>query len=361
MAIVKNFKLICFLFTLLILASSCGKSEDENAEKNVQQKLPSEPTEVKVMTLQATDFTQELVSNGKISSGKVAELRFQTSELIDKIYVKNGDQVSKGQLIARLQLFKFNNKLKQAKNDLEQSKLKLQELIIGQGYKISDTASIPDKMLELMKVKSGYNNAKNNYELAQFNSNQAVLRAPFSGKIANLTSKVHTLPDNSKPFCNLVDLRAMEVSFSVLENELALIKKGDIINVTPYSMPDVTIKGNITEINPWVDENGMVQLKAKLNYHKNMIEGMNVKVSVFHSLGKQWVVPKTAVVLRTGKQVVFVLKNDLAFWNYVQTGKENATEYTITSETLKNGDIIITEGNINLAHESPVKVIKNDK
>ena len=32
----------------------------------------------------------------------------------------------------------------------------------------------------------------------------------------------------------------------------------------------------------------------------------------------------------------------------MQTGLENASEYIITSETLKEGDLIITDGNINL-------------
>ena len=66
------------------------------------------------------------------------------------------------------------------------------------------------------------------------------------------------------------------------------------------------------------------------------------------------------MVLRTGKQVVFTVVDGKAVWNYVQTGLENATEYTITSETLKEGDQIIVSGNINLAHESPVKLITNE-
>ena len=88
---------------------------------------------------------------------------------------------------------------------------------------------------------------------------------------------------------------------------------------------------------------------------------MNVRVSAFRSVGKQWVVPKTAVVLRTGKQVVFTVVDGKAVWNYVQTGLENATEYTVTGETLKEGDPVIVTGNINLAHESPVKVIQDEK
>ena len=126
-------------------------------------------------------------------------------------------------------------------------------------------------------------------------------------------------------------------------------------------MPDIEIKGRVSEINPWVNENGMVQIKATVSYHPQLVEGMNVRVSAFRSVGKQWVVPKTAVVLRTGKQVVFTVVDGKAVWNYVQTGLENATEYTVTGETLKEGDPVIVTGNINLAHESPVKVIQDEK
>ena len=44
----------------------------------------------------------------------------------------------------------------------------------------------------------------------------------------------------------------------------------------------------------------------------------------------------------------------------METGLENATEYTITGETLQEGDVVITNGNINLAHEAPVVVMENN-
>ena len=39
--------------------------------------------------------------------------------------------------------------------------------------------------------------------------------------------------------------------------------------------------------------------------------------------------------------------------------KENASEYIVSGETLLPGDTVITTGNINLAHEAPVKIIGN--
>ena len=104
----------------------------------------------------------------------------------------------------------------------------------------------------------------------------------------------------------------------------------------------------------------MVHVKARIEgTPKELFDGMNVKVSVFRSVENAMVIPKTAVVLRSGKQVVFSLKNGEAYWNYVHTMLENLEYCTLAEDgdnTLQEGDTIIVTGNLNLAHETPVKV-----
>lgn len=56
----------------------------------------------------------------------------------------------------------------------------------------------------------------------------------------------------------------------------------------------------------------MVKVKAVVNGKGRLFSGMNVRVNVHRSLGKQFVIPKSAVVLRSGKQVVFTLKKGVA-------------------------------------------------
>lgn len=345
---------------MIAFLTACTPGKKDQPEETVQQLLPDRTAEVTVMTLIAVDFEHELVSNGKISAQNVAELKFLTSEVISEIFVKNGSRVEKGQRIAMLDTYSLSNTVKQAKDALDRSRLEYQDVLIGQGYMLDNPDAVPPEVNELAMVKSGYSTAQTNYNMAVYNLERATLTAPISGVIANLFSKPNTLSSPSNIFCNIIDTRSLEVTFTVLENELGLIRAGDKIKVFPFSISDMVMEGRVSEINPWVDKNGMVQVKASVAYNERMVEGMNVRVSIFRSLGKQWVVPKSAVVLRTGKQVVFALENGKAIWHYVNTGLENATSYTITGETLKEGDIIITSGNINLAHESPVNVIERD-
>lgn len=286
------------------------------------------------------------------------DLRFESAEPIARIYVKNGDRVNKGQKIAELATFRLTNKTAQAKDALEKARLELKDVLIGQGYMLEDSAKVPPATLNLARVKSGYDLALAQYQLAQYEEQNATLIAPFDGIIANLFAKQENVASTTDAFCTVIDPHSLEASFTVLESELPLIQNGDKVEVTPFATTSLKTEGRISEINPLVDENGMVQVKAAVNDKGKLFEGMNVRVSVQRSLGKQLVVPKTAVVLRSGKQVVFTLVDGHAYWNYVRTGLENADSYTLL-EGLKEGDVVITSGNINLAHESPVKVIEN--
>ena len=350
----KYFWIYCLLCLFLL---SCSSKKDKTDEGNVQTVLPDEVTEVRAMRLELTDFYHELIANGVVSARNKADLRFQTSENIAEIYVKNGDRVTEGQKIAMLDQFKLQNALSQAKDNLERAKLDLQDVLIGQGYSLSDTAKVPVAVMQLAKVKSNYDNSANQYALAAYNLKNSTLYAPFDGIVANLFSKVYNLPDGSHPFCTIIDNLHPETDFKALESELPYLQVGDKVRVSPFSADNYTCDGQITEINPSIDANGMVMVKASINNPKNKLyDGMNVKIRLQRSLGRQLVIPKEALVLRTNRKVVFTLKNERAQWVYVQTGLENSNSYIVT-EGLNAGDSVIYEGNINLADQTPVRIV----
>ena len=344
-----------FYCTLCVLLLACSSKKEEQADKNAATVVEDKIAEVNVMKLEYTNFSHELIANGTVSAQNKADLRFQTTEIVSAIYVKNGDRVRKGQKIAMLDPFKLQNSLEQAKDNLARTRLELQDVLIGQGYSLSDTANIPEESLQLAKVRSNYNQSQNQYEMAEYNYKNSVLYAPFDGVVANLFAKVHNQP-NSEPFCTIIDNQQPEITFNILENELPLINTNDKVLVSPFSQTAFTVEGRISEINPMVDRNGMIKVKAIIkNKDNKFYDGMNVKVRVQRLLGKQLVIPKTALVLRTNKKVVFKLENNRAIWVYVETAQENSDSYVVTSG-LNDGDVVIYEGNLNLAHETPVKI-----
>ena len=350
-----------YVYVLLFAAGilgSCSEQKESSEKEGVETVLPSQVNEVTVLKLKKTDFNHEMVSNGKVVARQYADLSFRaTSEPLAKIYVRNGDRVRKGDKIAELDLFTLNNRLVQAKNAMDRALLDMKDVLIGQGYAPDQLDNVPADIRQLAEVKSAYGQSKASYEMAEYELQQAVITAPFDGVVANLFAKKFNRPDGSRPFCRVIASGAMEVSFSVLESELQLIHRGDKVKVSPYSA-SAACTGRVTEINPLVDENGMVKVLASVDGGTKLFDGMNVRVSVERKVKDMFVVPKTALVLRDGKKVIFTLKDGMAMWNYVETGLENLSEYTVSGDGMEEGAMVIVDGNVNLAHEAPVKVVK---
>jgi len=361
---VNDFPIIrCLLLFILFspLISCSNKDSSSPGSSSDSTLFTDDLAEVKVVHLRLTSFSKEIISNGKLSALQKADLKFRSSETVAEVLVQNGERVGKGQVIARLDQFTLSNALKQSRDVFEKAKLELQDILIGQGYSIKDSGHIPHEILKIARTKSGYDKALYDLEITEHNLKVSELRAPFNGVVANLFSKENNQSNTGDKFCTIINDSKFEAEFPVLENELASIRKGQNVRISPFAFTNATVSGTITQVNPVVDENGMMKVKAVCNNPGGKLtEGMNVKIMVEDKFAHQLVIPKQALVLRSEKQVVFTLSAGLAKWNYVKTGLENSTSFTIT-EGLNEGDTVIFEGNLNLAHDARVVVIKNEE
>lgn len=355
----KIYRLYISLKLVLLSLIACACTSQPNEERNTEMRtvIPQEEPVVTVQPLQRTTFYHELVSNGKIDSRQKSNLQFESLGEVIQILVKNGAFVRKGEAIARLDLFKLTNKRKQAEDALQKARLELQDVLIGQGFPAGDTTCVPREIMRLARIKSGYDQAQYQYELAVHEEQCATLRAPFDGVVANLFTKPYNAVDTSKPFCTLIGSQQLEAEFTVLESELPLINIGDRVQISPYADASLKCEGRVTEINPLVDDKGMVTVRAAVRPKGKLFSGMNIRVIVRREVEKSLVVPKSAIVMRSGRQVLFTLKGGKAQWNYVTTGLENLESCCLLeAEGLQEGDSVIVTGNLNLAHETIVKL-----
>lgn len=352
---------IKYLLVLLPLVFSCGnKTNTGSVSKST---MVQEKNDVRCIGLTTSTFKEELVSNGKLYALQKSDLIFGVNEQLARLNVKNGDYVKKGRLIAVLKQDELRHTIEQSKNNLKKASLELQDLLIGQGYEISDSSNIPRKILEVAKVRSGYASATMDLMKAQIRLRKSEMYAPFSGVIANISHKVYEQVGNSKPFCTLIDNSMFEVEFLVLEIELDKISKDKKVYISPFAMGNRKFSGVISEVNPFIDKHGMVNVRARIKGAQGLIDGMNVKVFVETDIPDQLIVPRSAVLLRDNQEVLFKYVNGIAWWTYVNITHENSTSYTVVANPKRNaslepGDTIIVSGNLNLAHESPVEIIQ---
>ena len=139
--------------------------------------------------------------------------------------------------------------------------------------------------MRLARLRSGLQQAELNLAATRKDLEDATLHAPVSGVIANLTATPHNMSSSTEPLCRIINDSGMEVEFSVLESELPMVRPGDKIAVTPFSTTD-SRTGHVTEINPMVDDNGMVKVRASVDGGGGLIDGMNVRISVKRAVDK---------------------------------------------------------------------------
>lgn len=352
------------LFHLFLLFLFCAEPQEKKEEEEAlakEQYLPP-PNEVGIMILEKGLFYKELVSNGRLMADRQSTLRFEVSGELKNLSVENGDWVQKGQVLASIDPFPYRQALSSAEISLKRAELEFRDMLVSRGYDSGKREGIPDNLYQMAALRSGYMEAENQLENARADVISTTLRAPFSGKIANIKFKLYEQVNQGAEFLTLIDDSVFEVEFYLIESEIGIVKEGEDVEVRPFDT-NQTYRGNITSINPVVQENGMVQVKARIKNDGNLLEGMNVKVWIQKELPGKFVVPKSAVILRQNQEVLFKYQRGKAFWTYVETTSENSSSYAIiphpgkSSASLTVGDTIVISGNLNLAHDSDLKII----
>ena len=352
-----NLKIMLYRIVVLtfILFFSCKKEKNNENDANTPTSIiESKKINVTIDTIINKTFNHQIIVNGKVLAFQKTDLRFKTSENLVSIKVVNGQKVANGQLLASLENSLLKNKILKAEIDLQKAQNKFAEEKINYGKD-----NLTKQVLKVLKIKSGVLEARNSLERTQIEYIQTLLKAPFSGVIANLEKKQRDFITSSEVFCTVINPNSLEVSFSVIENEFSLVAKNQKIEIQSFVNKDQKFKGVITEINPLIDKNGLIKIKAKITSNNiGLLDGMNVKIFINRPLKNVISIPKKALVLRSNKEVVFTVENGLAKWNYVEIIGENNSSYAI-KKGLEATDTIIVSGNLNLSHDAKVNTSFN--
>ena len=283
-------------FTILLLAAmalfSCRETaqdvQQEQAADESQASVAAEPIQQEEEIPVATDVRM----TGKVVASRYADLAFRQSLPVSRVMVHNGQKVRQGQVIAALEVFTLDNALEQqtlavqqAELQVEQALLQKQDVIISQGYDPENMAAVPQMVQSTSEVKSGYLLAQNQLaqansklESARYDRRTSVVVAPFDGVVANLEIQANQLSQPGVPICRIVSQDGMEVEFRVIETDLDSFPVGTVLHVVPLSRPHSVYEATVVEINPIVDAQGAVLLRASLQDSEGLFDGMNVDI-----------------------------------------------------------------------------------
>lgn len=351
-----------WLFTALTVmaVTGCGngkESTDDNGEMT-RQDYSVESNVVKVEKLELRTFHKQLVCNGRVEAYEKSRLSFAANGTVDRIDVREGERVQKGQILASLEKTLLKEQFESAKLAYEKARITLADRLLDYGYSLSDTASMPADVKRTIYINTGFSDSEMAFRRARRDWENSDLRAPFSGKIASITGKAH---EAAGAFCTLIADQTLDVNFSVLETEYKFVHVGQTVKVSPFIDSETILTGKITSINPMVDQNGQIQVKAKVSNNGKLLDGMNVRIMIENDVPDQMVVSKSAVLIRDNKEVLFRYVDGKSVWTYVNVLMSNTTEHVVEANTergadLNPGDLIIVSGNLNLGDDTAVEL-----
>lgn len=249
------------------------------------------PAQLEVIDVPASQ-PAVLATMGKVVAVRFADLSFETVLPIAKVNVHNGQRVRSGQVLVELEPFKLQSavqlqrhQVEQASLQVEQARLQMQDVVIAQGYDPGQAGSVPENVMHNADVKSGYalsqkmlESARTQLAAAEHALDEGVLRAPFDGVVANVSVQAHQLSQAGQIVCRVIDTSALAVEFRVMEADLARFPMGAELTVVPVAAKGTLYDAVVSVINPVVDVQGTVTIRARLSKPDGLFEGMNAEV-----------------------------------------------------------------------------------
>jgi RND family efflux transporter MFP subunit len=223
----------------------------------------------------------------------------------------------------------------------------------------ADSTAITDLARANILQQSGLPAAEVALAEAEYQLSLAQITAPFAGRVADVMVQTGSRIGPGEDICSLIDLASLEVEFALLEQELARSQVQSKVFVSPVAQPDLRLPAVLDILNPTVDAGGLLRARARLTNYDNALlyPGMNVTVTLENNSPPVVLLPKSAIVTRSGKALVFTHDSDseLAKWQYVTVGYENDELVGIT-EGVQAGQAVIVAGNLTLDHDARVRI-----
>jgi RND family efflux transporter MFP subunit len=344
-----------------------GQADDDTARDDVE--APSSEAEIDAVLAKRVDFPLRTQASGYLTPWREARLHAQAEGPVVERSVDEGDRVAEGDLIARLVNREERIALKEARAKLLKARAEYRAKYGGDQPALAagdsaDGSSVLDRSARqaTQEAASGLTAARQAVERAELNLERTRVTAPFAGRVANLEVEEGQYASRGAEVATLLQDNRMKVEVDVLEGDLVHIDEGATAQVHVPAVGEdgdsTRIEGAVWAVNPQVErESGTGRVTVSIpNPERRLVSGLYAEVQLeTRRLQDRLVVPEDAVLVRQGRDLVFVVEGGRAQWTYVDLGARSGTFVEIT-DGVAAGDTIAVDGHFALAHDAPVNV-----
>ncbi|MCW3103472.1 MAG: efflux transporter, family, subunit [Bacteroidetes bacterium] len=299
-------------------------------------------------------FENTISSSGTVLAAEEVELRPEISGKLVSILFKEGSNVNKGELLAKINDADLQAQLK--KLNLQYKLAKERE---GRVKGLLDIKGISQEEYDVAANELQTIEADMDFTRAQISKTE--IRAPFSGKIGLKSVSEGSFVNNTNVIASMQQTDILKIDFSVPEKYAALVKVGDTVK---FSVEGIGQKMNakVAAIEPRINaQTRNIMIRAMYtNTGGSVYPGAFAKVELITAKKQSFMVPTEALIPELKGNKIFVVKNGKAMPLKVETGERNDAKVEILSG-LNPGDTVITTGIMSLKPETNVKIIQLKK
>jgi|GEM_PF-144052 len=190
----------------------------------------------------------------------------------------------------------------------------------------------------------------------------AAISAPVSGIVGSIDVDPGTTVSAQSRICTIADYSKVEVELNVIERDIPYIRKGLRAAVQVAAYPDVEFEGTVVRADTFVNPlTRTISAVVRLDNPGRLLKpGMFADVRVFaREVENVFAVPLRSIKESTKSQFVFIISNGRSYIREIKTGIISGKMVEVISG-LNKGNILVTEGVINLRNNSKVNIITKE-
>jgi len=325
-----------WVIVALLLTAGCG-SKEEQTPPSVS--AASQATiQAAVVSIRPVLVPVRVEVTGQVTTVFQATLSSRIQGIIEKVLVREGSQVSKGQKLIELDNRDLQADLARVTAEVENAKAHL-----GRMKKLYGQDAVSTQEMENATRTFKVAEANRKAVLAQLN--YTIVKAPFDGVITEKKVEAGELASPGQPLLRMEDPLKLRLEATVAEGDLRSFSPGDKIPVLIDALGGQALTGMVSQVLPAGDpQTHTFTVKIDLPNKPGLKTGMFGRLQLDKGMTETLLVPITAVVERGELTSVFVVGSDqISHLRWVKTGRRFEKQVEILSG-LNVGEQVLVEG-----------------
>jgi RND family efflux transporter MFP subunit len=266
-----------------------------------------------------------------------------------KLSIEEGDRISKGQVIAKIDDELLRLQLENAEVALEgQKNDDARYTNLGKDNVVSG--------VQVEKTKLGLRSAEIQKSLIEKQLRSTTITAPFSGVVTKKMVDLGSFIGNGTPIAEITDISSLKLTISVPERDILKFKLGQSVELKADIYGNRTFSGNVSNISVQADKSHNFKIQITVpNQKQELMAGMYGSASLNNDKSiTSLSIPRKALIGSSKNPQVYVIRNGKAILTSFSAGTSDG-EFIEVISGLSKSDLIVIKGQVNLQNNSKVK------